>query len=98
MQHGRKPIKDRDVERREHLRQYGEVSATRVKHCQELFTRTPDEKENPKSILVTGKAGIGKTLFSQKLCRDWATDKLFLSPTNMQRPNFNFAYCLTFRQ
>ena len=98
MQHGRKPIKDRDVERREHLRQYGQVSATRVKHCQELFTRTPDEKENPKSILVTGKAGIGKTLFSQKLCRDWATDKLFLSPRNMQMPNFNFAYCLTFRQ
>ena len=98
MQHGRKPIKDGDAVRRAHLKQYGQVSGTRVKHCQELFIRTTEEKENPKSILVTGKAGIGKTLFCQKLFRDWANDKLFLSPTNPQIPNFKFAYLLTFRQ
>ena len=98
MQYGRKPFKDGDVERREHLKQYGQVSGTRVKHCQELFIRTTEEKENPKSILVTGKAGIGKTLFCQKLFRDWANDKLFLSPPEAQMPNFKFAYLLTFRQ
>ena len=98
MQHGRKPIKYRDAERRAHLKQYGQVSGTRVKHCQELFIRTTQEKENPKSILVTGKAGIGKTLFCQKLFRDWANNKLFLSPTEAQMPNFKFAYLLTFRQ
>ena len=98
MQHGRKPIKDGDAERSAHLKQYGQVSATRVKHCQELFVRTTEEKEDPKFILVTGKAGIGKTLFCQKLFRDWADDKLFLSPANAQMPNFKFAYLLTFRQ
>ena len=98
MQHGRKPIKDGDAERRAHLMQYGQVSGTQVKHCQELFIRTTEEKENPKSILVTGKAGIGKSLFCQKLFRDWANDKLLLSPTNEQMPSFKFAYLLTFRQ
>ena len=98
MQHGRKPIKGREAERRAHLNQYGQVSATRVKHCQELFIRTTEERKNPKSILVTGKAGIGKTLFCQKLFRDWANDKLFLPPTNTQMPTFKFAYLLTFRQ
>ena len=98
IQHGRKPIKDGDAERRTHLKQYGQVSGTRVKHCQELFIPTTEEKENPKSILVTGKAGIGKTLFCQKLFRDWVNDKLFLPPTNAQMPNFKFAYLLTFRQ
>ena len=98
MQHGRKPIKYGDAERRAHLKQYGQVSGTRVKHCQEFFIRTTQEKENPKSILVTGKAGFGKTLFCQKLFRDWANDKLFLSATNAQMPNLKFAYLLTFRQ
>ena len=98
MQHGRKPIKDGDAKRRAHLKQYGQVSGTRVKHCQELFIRATEEKENPKSILVTGKAGIGKTLFCQKLFRDWANEKMLLSPTNAQMPSFKFAYLMTFRQ
>ena len=98
MQYGRKPIKDGDAKRGARLKRYGQVSGTRVKHRQELFTCTTDEIETPKSILVTGKAGIGKTLFCQKLFRDWATDKLFLSPTNAQMPHFKFAYLLTFRQ
>ena len=98
MQHGRKPVKVGGAERRAHLKQYGQVSGTRVKHCQELFIRTTEEKENPKSILVTGKAGIGKTLFCQKLFRDWANDKLFLSLTDAQMPSCKFAYLLTFRQ
>ena len=98
MQYGRKPIKDGGAERGAHLKRYGQVSSIQVNHCQELFNCTTNEKETPKSILVTGKAGIGKSLFCQKLFRDWATDKLFLSPTNAHLPNFKFAYLLTFRQ
>ena len=89
------------MERKESLRRYGQVSETRrVKHCQEIFVPTNDEDSNPKSILLTGKAGIGKTLFSQKLIRDWCDDKLFQVNTKADDdvPNFKFAYLLTFRQ
>ena len=100
MQHERKPVEDHNMERKERLRQYGQVSGKPVKHCQEIFTSSTDRNEetNPKSVLVTGKAGIGKTLFCQKLIRDWAEDKLFKSQTNAQVPDFKFAYFLTFRQ
>ena len=100
IQHGRKPVEDDfHLERKEFLRRYGQVSEThRVKHCQEIFVRTNDEDSNPKSILLTGKAGIGKTLFSQKLIRDWADDNLFQVNTEAEVPHFKFAYLLTFRQ
>ena len=100
MQHGRKPVEDHGMEGKERLRQYGEVSGKPVKHCQEIFTSATDRNKetNPKSVLVTGKAGIGKTLFCQKLIRDWADGELFKSQTNAQVPDFKFAYLLTFRQ
>ena len=100
MQHGRKPVEhDFDLGRKERLLQYGHVSETgRVRHCKEIFLRANDEDSNVKSILLTGKAGIGKTLFSQKLIRDWADDKLFQVNTNSEIPDFKFAYLLTFRQ
>ena len=99
IQRGRKPVDTTNMGRQERLRQYGQVSEThRVKHCQEIFIRASDGDQNPKSILLTGKAGIGKTLFSQKLMRDWADDKLFQTQTNAEIPNFKFAYLLTFRQ
>ena len=100
IQYGRKPVEeDSHLERKEFLRRYGQVCETHgVKHCQELFVRTNDEDSNPKSILLTGKAGIGKTLFSQKLIRDWAEDKLFQVNTEAEVPDFKFAYLLTFRQ
>ena len=100
IQHGRKPVADKNyVGRHERLRQYGQVSEThRVKHCQEIFIPASGRNQNPKSILLTGKAGIGKTLFCQKLMRDWADDKLFQAQTDVEIPNFTFAYLLTFRQ
>ena len=100
MQHGRKPVEDDGMERKERLRQYGQLSGKPVKHCQEIFTSATDRNEetNPKSVLVTGKAGIGKTLFCQKLIRDWADDKLFHSIANANVRDFKFAYLLTFRQ
>ena len=87
------------MERKEILSRYGQVSEThRVKNCQEIFVRTNDEDSNPKSIFLTGKAGIGKTLFSQKLIRDWAYNNLFQMNTEAEVPDFKFAYLLTFRQ
>ena len=53
---------------------------------------------NPKSVLVTGKAGIGKTVYCQNLIRDWADNKLFQPQSNRNVPDFKFAYLLTFRQ
>ena len=113
IQHGRKPVEDLDafkrglsqydqtsetLARKRHLRQYGQVSGEPVKHCREIFIPTDGNLKHPESILLTGKAGIGKTLFCQKLIRDWADGKLFQSETNVQVPDFKFAYLLTFRQ
>ena len=113
IQHGRKPVEDLDafkrglsqydqtsetLIRKRHLCQYGQVSGEPVKHCREIFIPTDGNVKHPESILLTGKAGIGKTLFCQKLIRDWADGKLFQSQTNVQVPDFKFAYLLTFRQ
>ena len=114
IQHGRKPIEDLYTEeypsqcaqvsetrvRMKCLRQYGQVSGTRVEHCQEIFIGDTDHNDNsnPKFILLTGKAGIGKTLFSQKLIRDWAEDNLFKAQTSGRALDFKFAFLLTFRQ
>ena len=100
IQHGRKALHKKDIisTRRQFLDYYGQVSDTRVKSCEEIFICSTDREHNPKSILLTGKAGIGKTLFCQKLLRDWADDKLFQSQANLQTPDIKFAYLLTFRQ
>ena len=96
MQHGRKPVEETHVKRKEHLRQYGQISGKQIKSSQEIFI--PTDGKHPESVLVTGKAGIGKTLFCQKLIRDWADNKLFRSRANAEVPDFKFAYLLTFRQ
>ena len=96
MQHGRKPVKDHRVKRKKRLRQYGQISGKQIKSSQEIFI--PTDGKHPESVLVTGKAGIGKTLFCQKLIRDWADNKLFRSRANAEVPDFKFAYLLTFRQ
>ena len=101
IQHGRKVLFKKDVistRREELLDYYGQVSGTQVKHCEEIFVCNTDDEHNPKSILLTGKAGIRKTLFCQKLIRDWADNKLFRSQENLQTPDIKFAYLLTFRQ
>ena len=100
IQRGRKSVgKVEYTERRDRLVDYSRVSGTQVKESQEIFFRTVDDKSNPKRILLTGKAGIGKSLFCQKLLRDWASDELFKpGPRNREFPDFVFAYLLTFRQ
>ena len=80
-------------EKQEVLHYFGKVSGTPVKHCEEIFIGAANDESSPKRILLTGKAGIGKTLFCQKLVRDWADNKLFQSQSH-----FKFVYLLTFRQ
>ena len=95
IQHGRKPLNKENMEstRSDQLHYFGKLSGTRVEHWQEIFIGATNEERNPKRILLTGKAGIGKTLFCQKLVRDWADEKLFQS-----QYHFKFVYLLTFRQ
>ena len=98
IQHGRKAVEDdENVDRSDRLTRYGQVSGRRIEQCSEIFIRSTNDDGNPKSILVTGKAGIGKTLFCQKLLRDWADNRLFQTQTDLQLPDFKFAYLLTFR-
>ena len=84
--------------RSEQLHYFGQISGTRVEHCEEIFIGVANDGHRPKRILLTGKAGIGKTLLCQKLLRDWADDKLFQSQASLIIPDFKFAYLLTFRQ
>ncbi|XP_022808991.1 NACHT, LRR and PYD domains-containing protein 12-like [Stylophora pistillata] len=57
-----------------------------------------DDEENPNSILVVGKAGIGKSLFCQKIVRDWAKNELFKERENTKVLSLNCVYLLSFRQ
>ena len=100
IQHGRKPVEDLDMGRREQLQRYGQVKGKPVEHSQEIFLSESDRNDemNPKSLIITGKAGIGKTVFCQNLIRDWADNKLFQPQSNRNVPDFKFAYLLTFRQ
>ena len=74
IQHGRKALIKNDetyCSRREVLEYYGIVSDTPVKHCSEIFLDMIDDQESANSILVVGKAGIGKypqSLFCSKIC------------------------------
>ena len=100
IQHGRKPVEDPDMEREEQLQNYSRGSGKPVEHSQDIFLSESDRNNdmNPKSVLVTGKAGIGKTVYCQNLIRDWADNKLFQPQSNRNVPDFKFVYLLTFRQ
>ena len=103
IQHGRKAlIRSNDDEtyfsRSEELEYYGKVSGTPVKHASEIFLGMIDDQESANSILVVGKAGIGKSLFCQKVIRDWANNELFQAREDTEIPNLKFVYLLTFRQ
>ena len=95
IQHGRKALNKEVMgsTRSDQLQYFWQVSGTPIKHCEEIFISAANDERSPKRILLTGKAGIGKTLFCQKLVRDWANDKLFQSQSH-----FKFVYLLTFRQ
>ena len=100
IQHGRKPVEDLAMGRGQQLQQYSQGSGKAVEHSQDIFLSESDRSEdmNPKSVIITGKAGIGKTVFCQNLIRDWADNKLFQPQSNRNVPDLKFAYLLTFRQ
>ena len=80
IQEGRKPVfQEQNFERENCLNRYAQVRGNRIQSSQEIFASNADDEENPKSIILTGKAGIGKTLFCQKLIRDWAEDTLIFT-------------------
>ena len=90
IQHGRKALIRKDetyYSRSKELEYYGKVSGTPVKHCSEIFLGMIDDQENVNSILVVGKAGIGKSLFCQKVTRDWANNELFQARENTEIPH-----------
>ena len=101
IQRGRKALIRNDetyYSRSKELEYYGKISGTPVKHCSEIFLGMIDDQESANSILVVGKAGIGKSLFCQKVIRDWANNKLLQALESTEIPNLKFVYLLTFRQ
>ena len=50
-----------------------------------------------KNILIVGRPGIGKTLFSTKFMRDWASDHLFDETQNSEL-RFDVAFLVKFRR
>ena len=52
---------------------------------------------NHKRVLIVGRPGIGKTLFSTKFLRDWASDRVF-SKTRNANMYFDVAFLVKFRK
>ncbi|KXJ20168.1 Protein NLRC5 [Exaiptasia diaphana] len=95
-----KPLK-RSKTRRKQLQEYNKTSAKhQIDKCQDIFINPDHDKPNPKSILVIGKPGIGKSLFCQRLSRDWADGVLFSNSPDASRvaDDFDFVFLMTFRQ
>ena len=70
------------MERHEIYDVYMEVpeKSTRLKKVKDLFYPDKDTKKKiPRSILVVGRPGIGKTVLTEKIMRDWANgvDKFY---------------------
>ena len=80
------------------LEYYRKISGTPVKHCSEIFLGMIDNQESANSILVVGKPGIGKSMFCQKVIRDWANSELFQVRENSEIPELKFVYLLSFCQ
>ena len=72
----------KDMERHEIYDVYMEVpeKSTRLKEVKDLFYPNKDTKKKfPRNILVVGRPGIGKTVLTEKIMRDWASgvDKFY---------------------
>ena len=72
----------KDMERHEIYDVYMRVpeKATRLEEVKDLFYPNEDTKQkDPRKILVVGRPGIGKTVLTEKIMRDWASrvDKFY---------------------
>ena len=78
---------DRGEQLKEYLKANEKLSSTRPG---EIF----DSEEQ--KILVVGRPGIGKTMFSTKILRDWASDNL-LNETQKSQIDFQVAFLVKLR-
>ncbi|TWW79740.1 hypothetical protein D4764_10G0007700, partial [Takifugu flavidus] len=70
-----------DVISEHEVRQIESASRKQNKHetkigCENLFKPNPGRQEPIRSVMTKGIAGIGKTVFTQKLALDWAKGKV----------------------
>ena len=64
---------------------------SKLNSVEDLVKPLKDEKVPPRNILVVGRAGIGKTMFSKKLIRGWAYK-------NSLWKRYDYVFLLNFRQ
>ena len=79
------------VDRGEQLKEYQKAN-------EKLSPALPGEIFDPEEqkILVVGRPGIGKTMFSSKILRDWASDNL-LNETQKSQIDFKVAFLVKLR-
>ena len=79
------------VDRGEQLKEYQKAN-------EKLSPTLPGEIFDPEEqkILVVGRPGIGKTMFSTKILRDWASDNL-LNETQKSQIDFKVAFLVKLR-
>ena len=91
IQCGRVNYAFKDKPREEISVSYTSATDTVIERAEQLFMPNKDT-QNPKLILLTGRAGIGKTMFSMKLVREWASDRLFSGEEYKNKFRFVFLY------
>ena len=79
------------VDRGEQLKEYQKAN-------EKLSPTLPGEIFDPEEqkILIVGRPGIGKTMFSTKILREWASDDL-LNETQKSQIDFKFAFLVKLR-
>ena len=87
-------LKQHDLYDREgNLWNYAKPESIKAKldNVEDLVKPLKDETVPPRNILVIGRAGIGKTMFSKKLIRGWAYK-------NILWKRYDYVFLLNFRQ
>ena len=84
------------------------IAGDREKRLEEYLRRQPRESSQPtlpadifgaekQKILVVGRPGIGKTMFSTKILRNWASDNLFIE-AKKSLVDFKVAFLIKLRR
>ena len=95
IQTGRKIYDFFDKARHEVLASYAKPgSSITLGKAEQIFAPNED-KQDPRTILAVGRAGIGKTILATKILRDWANG--VLSTANQAAKSFDFVFLLQFR-
>ena len=73
----KRPFSDKLVNRHEMYEVYTEIprNSIRLEKIKDIFQPNKDtENKRPRSILAIGRPGIGKTVMTEKIIRDWANE------------------------